>query len=61
VLILLDNNAPRGLVSALSGHAVTEARERGWATLVRRQLAEIASAISTCTPGSYSEVEIPLD
>jgi predicted nuclease of predicted toxin-antitoxin system len=33
VLILLDNNVPRGLARALAGHAVTETRERGWATL----------------------------
>jgi hypothetical protein len=33
VLILLDNNAPRGLARALTSHTVTEARERGWATL----------------------------
>ena len=33
MLILLDNNAPRGLVRALANHAVTEARECGWATL----------------------------
>jgi hypothetical protein len=33
LLILLDNNVPRGIVGALSGHTVTEARERGWATL----------------------------
>ena len=33
MLILLDNNAPRGLVRALAHHGVTEARECGWATL----------------------------
>ncbi len=33
MLILLDNNVPRGLARALTGHTVTEARERGWATL----------------------------
>lgn len=33
MLVLLDNNAPRGLVRALVGHTVTEARERGWAEL----------------------------
>jgi hypothetical protein len=33
VLILLDNNAPRGIARALTSHTVTEARERGWATL----------------------------
>jgi hypothetical protein len=33
VLILLDNNAPRGLIRALTGHTVAEARERGWETL----------------------------
>ena len=33
VLIVLDNNVPRGLARALTGHVVTEARERGWVTL----------------------------
>ncbi len=33
MLILLDNNAPRGLARALTSHIVTEARERAWATL----------------------------
>ncbi|MEP6714861.1 MAG: hypothetical protein ABJC09_04765 [Terriglobia bacterium] len=33
MLVLLDNNVPRGLARALSGHTVIEARERGWATL----------------------------
>jgi hypothetical protein len=106
VLILLDNDAPRGLARALTGHAVTEARERGWATLkngdllrlaeeagfdvlvtadkniryqqnlegrkialvvltqlrwglVRRMLTEIAAAVNACTPGSYTQVDIP--
>ena len=107
MLILLDNNVPRGLARAFTGHVVTEARERGWATftngdllrvaeeagfdvlvtadkniryqqnlegrkiavvvlaqlrwrLVRRMLAEIAAAVNACTPGSHTEVEIPL-
>jgi hypothetical protein len=42
VLILLDNNAPRGLVRALAGHTVTEARERGWATLKNGELLSVA-------------------
>ena len=33
MLILLDNNVPRGLARALTGHVVTEARDRGWATV----------------------------
>ena len=33
MLILLDNNAPRGLAGALAGHTIIVARERGWATL----------------------------
>ena len=33
MLILFDNNVPRGLARALTGHTVNEARERGWATL----------------------------
>ena len=32
MLILFDNNIPRGVAQALTGHTVTEARERGWAT-----------------------------
>jgi hypothetical protein len=42
VLILLDNNAPRGLARALRGHIVTEARERGWATLKNGDLLTVA-------------------
>jgi hypothetical protein len=42
VLILLDNNAPRGLARALTGHVVTEARERGWATLKNGDLLRVA-------------------
>jgi hypothetical protein len=42
VLILLDNNAPRGLVRALNSHTVTEARERGWATLKNGDLLTVA-------------------
>ena len=42
MLILLDNNAPRGLVRALASHTVTEARERGWATLKNGELLSIA-------------------
>lgn len=40
--ILLDNNAPRGLVRALANHTVTEARERGWATLKNGELLSVA-------------------
>ena len=42
MLILLDNNAPRGLVRALVGHNVVEARERGWATLKNGDLLQAA-------------------
>ena len=42
MLILLDNNAPRGLVRALTGHTVTEARERGWAMLKNGELLSVA-------------------
>lgn len=42
MLILLDNNAPRGLVRALIGHVVIEARERGWATLKNGELLSAA-------------------
>ncbi len=30
MLILFDNNVPRGLARTLSAHTVVEARERGW-------------------------------
>ena len=42
MLILLDNNAPRGLVRARMGHTVTEARERGWSTLRNGDLLRVA-------------------
>jgi hypothetical protein len=42
VEILLDNNAPRGLVHALVGHRVAEARDRGWAELKNGDLLSAA-------------------
>ena len=42
MLILLDNNVPRGLARALTGHVVAEARERGWATLKNGVLLSVA-------------------
>jgi len=42
VLILLENNVPRGLALALTSHTVTEARERGWATLKNGDLLTVA-------------------
>jgi predicted nuclease of predicted toxin-antitoxin system len=42
VLILFDNNIPRGLAKALLNHTVTEARERGWAALQNGDLLNAA-------------------
>jgi hypothetical protein len=42
VLILFDNNTPRGLARALVGHTVAEARDRDWATLKNGELLLIA-------------------
>lgn len=40
--ILLDNNVPRGLVRTLTGHTITEARERGWAAWENGDLLDAA-------------------
>lgn len=40
--VLLDNNVPRGVARALTGHAVNEARERGWATMRNGELLRTA-------------------
>jgi len=108
VLILFDNNVPRGLARALAAHTVVEARTRGWHLfkngdllqaaedagfdvmvtsdkgikyqqnlmgrkiamvvlsqgrwrLVRQRLEAIAAAVDAATPGSYTEVELPMD
>jgi predicted nuclease of predicted toxin-antitoxin system len=108
MLILLDNNIPRGLARALNVHTVVEARARGWHLLkngdllqaaedaafdvivtsdksikyqqnltgrrialvvlsqgrwrlVRQRLEAIAAAVDAATPGSYIEVELPVD
>ena len=42
MLILFDNDVPRGLARALTDHMVTEARERGWATLKNGALLSVA-------------------
>ena len=106
--ILFDNGTPRGVAAALVGHAVEEARARGWDTLhngelldaaeaagfdlflttdqnlryqqnlsgrkigivvlgkgrwrlIRLRMAEIVAAVDAAAPGSYREVEIPLN
>jgi len=108
VLILFDNNVPRGLAQTLCAHTVVEARARGWHLfkngdllaaaedaafdvivtsdksikyqqnltnrkialvvlsqgrwrLVRQRLGAIAAAVDAATPGSYTEVELPID
>ena len=44
VRVLLDNSAPRGLVKALSGHIVIEARAQGWDELTNGDLLNAAEA-----------------
>jgi hypothetical protein len=108
VLVLFDNNIPRGLARALKDHTVIEARARNWHLLkngellqaaedaafdvmvtsdkgikyqqnlthrkialvilsqgrwkpVRQRLEAIAAAVDAATPGSYTEVELPIE
>jgi hypothetical protein len=42
--VLFDNGVPRGVASALSGHRVEEARDRGWDTLENGDLLDAAEA-----------------
>jgi predicted nuclease of predicted toxin-antitoxin system len=42
MLILLDNAIPRGLARFLTGHAVEEARSRGWEELSNGDLIDVA-------------------
>jgi hypothetical protein len=42
VLILFDNNVPRGLARALPEHTVIESRERGWHLLKNGDLLKAA-------------------
>ena len=107
MLILFDNNVPRGLARTLNAHTVVEARARGWHMfkngdllqaaedaafdvivtsdkgikyqqnlksrkialvvlsqgrwrLVRQRLEAIAAAVDAATPGSYTEVKLPI-
>ncbi len=43
--ILFDNGTPRGLARFLSGHAVEEARARGWEELANGELIEAAEQV----------------
>jgi predicted nuclease of predicted toxin-antitoxin system len=108
VLVLFDNNIPRGLARTLKAHTIIEARARNWHLLkngellqaaeaaafdvlvtsdkgikyqqnltgrkialvvlsqgrwkpVRQRLDVIAAAVDAATPGSYTEVELPLE
>ena len=40
--VLFDNGTPRGIASALEGHAVEEARSHGWDTLHNGALLDAA-------------------
>ena len=42
MLILFDNNVPRGLARALHAHTVIESRERGWHLLKNGELLKAA-------------------
>ena len=42
MLILFDNNVPRGLARVLLGHTVHEAREQGWDRLQNGELLRVA-------------------
>jgi hypothetical protein len=42
VLVLFDNNVPRGLARALTGHTVHKARQHGWDTLQNGELLRVA-------------------
>jgi hypothetical protein len=42
MLILFDNGTPRGLAGFLIGHAVEEARARGWEELANGELIDAA-------------------
>jgi hypothetical protein len=42
--ILLDHGTPSGIAVSLSGHKVTEARERGWDRISNGELLEVAEA-----------------
>jgi predicted nuclease of predicted toxin-antitoxin system len=44
VLILFDNNVPRGLARALNSHTVVEARARDWHRLKNGELLNAAEA-----------------
>lgn len=101
MIVLFDHSTPAPLARHLAGHAVTEARDRGWdrlsngdllteaeqagfevlvtadknmryqQNLTKRKIAlvilpilrlhveRIAAAVSSSTPGTYTEVEIP--
>ena len=107
MLVLFDHSTPAPLRSALKGHVIVEAVERGWETLgngalldaaeaagfevfvtadkniwyqqnlserkiavvvlgnaqwpvLRRHVDRVAAVLKRVTPGSYSEVEIPV-
>jgi hypothetical protein len=70
MLVLFDHSTPAPLRYALEAHIVVEAIDRGWERLGNGALldaAEAASfeiivvrAVNGATPGSYTEVEIPV-
>ena len=62
--ILFDHGTPAPLRTFLSGHTVLEAKAQGWDTFKNGDLliaAEAVAAVNAATPGSFIEVDIPVD
>jgi hypothetical protein len=67
--VLFDNGTPRGVTAALKAHVVEEAGRKitivvlgsGRWRLIEPRLAAIAAAVAAAAPGTFDEIEIPLD
>ena len=61
MLILFDNNVPRGLARGLAAHTVVEARERGWHLLKNGDLLKAAEDAGEEPLAQWTEKRDPSD
>jgi hypothetical protein len=59
--VLFDNGTPRGVGAALTDDVAIIVLGNGRGRLIKNRMPIIGAAVAAAAPGSYAEIEIPID
>jgi len=59
--VLFDNGTPRGVGAALTDDVAIIVLGNGRWRLIKNRMPIIGAAVAAAAPGSYAEIEIPID